>query len=434
MLTKEDNEILTQVGPGAPMGELMRRYWVPVVLSGELEAGGRTKRVRLLGESMVAFRTARGEVGLLGEYCSHRRVSLYFGRVEKDGLRCCYHGWKYGLDGRCLEMPNEAPETDFKHAVRHPAYPCRELGGLVWAFMGDPAQLTELPDFEWLGLPDNQRFISKYYQHSNYFQAMEGGIDSSHISFLHAPLDTADQTSLENIEKAGFGVDTAVGTSDRSPRFEVVDTDYGVMIGARRNVEDNRYYWRITQFIMPFYTMPPPQDEDPILHSHAWVPADDEHLINWTITWHPTRPLKEEELVSLKTGFSAHITEYGPPVNGPYGDIRPAAGPAGDYGMDWEAHRTRMFCGIPGFGMQDRAMTESQGPIFDRSLERLGTSDSAIIRVRKCLIDSARMLRAEQVDPPGLDPKLHHVRATSVRLPKDTAWVEAVQERVRIAP
>ena len=112
------------------------------------------------------------------------------------------------------------------------------------------------------GLPDNQRFISKYYQHSNYFQALEGGIDSSHISFLHAPLDTADPTSLENIEKAGFGVDTAVGTSDRSPRFEVVDTDYGVMIGARRNVEDNRYYWRITQFIMPFYTMPPPQDED----------------------------------------------------------------------------------------------------------------------------------------------------------------------------
>lgn len=433
MLSREDNDILTRVGPGTFMGDLMRRYWVPVALSGELPAGGRTKRVRLLGESMVAFRTARGEPGLLDEFCSHRRVSLYFGRVEDDGLRCCYHGWKYGLDGRCLEMPNEAPETDFKHTVRHRAYPCRERGGVVWAFMGDPAHLTGLPDFEWLGLPENQRFISKYYQHSNYFQAMEGGIDSSHISFLHAPLDSADRASLESIEKAGFGVGSAVETSDRSPRFEVVDTDYGVMIGARRNIGGDRYYWRITQFLMPFYTMPPPQDEDPILHSHAWVPADDEHLVNWTITWHPTRPLKEEEVAALNAGMSAHITAYGPPTNGPYGDIRPAAGPDGDYGMDWEAHRDRMFCGIPGFGMQDRAMTESQGPIYDRTRERLGTSDTAIVRVRRCLIDSARTLRSEQCDPPGRDPKLHRVRAASIRLPQDAAWVEAVRDRVCIA-
>lgn len=433
MLSREDNDILTRVGPGTLMGDLMRRYWMPVVLSDELRAGGRTKRVRVLGENMVAFRTVRGEPGLLDEFCSHRRVSLYFGRVEDDGLRCCYHGWKYGLDGRCLEMPNEAPETDFKHTVRHRAYPCRERGGVVWAFMGDPAHITDLPDFEWLGLPGDQRFISKYYQHSNYFQAMEGGIDSSHISFLHAPLDSADRASLESIEKAGFGVGTAVETSDRSPRFEVVDTDYGVMIGARRNIGGDRYYWRITQFLMPFYTMPPPQDEDPILHSHAWVPADDEHLVNWTITWHPTRPLKEEERAALHAGMSAHITDYGPPTNGPYGDIRPAAGPAGDYGMDWKAHRDRMFCGIPGFGMQDRAMTESQGPIYDRTRERLGTSDTAIVRVRRCLIDSARTLRSEQCDPPGRDPKLHHVRAASIRLPQDTAWVEAVRDRVCIA-
>jgi phenylpropionate dioxygenase-like ring-hydroxylating dioxygenase large terminal subunit len=342
MLSREENEILTRVGPGTHMGDLMRRYWVPVVLSSELEAGGRTKRVRILGEDMVAFRTAQGDAGLLGEYCSHRRVSLYFGRVEKDGLRCCYHGWKYGLDGHCLEMPNEAPETDFKHAVRHPAYPCRELGGVVWAFMGDPARITEPPDFEWLHLPDNQRFISKYYQDNNYFQALEGGIDSSHISFLHAPLSSADRASLKDIERAGFGVDTAVESSDRSPRFEVVDTEYGVMIGARRNVAGDRYYWRITQFIMPFYTMPPPQDEDPILHSHAWVPADDGHLINWTITWHPGRPLKEEELVSFNTGLSAHITEFGPAVNGPYGDVRPAATRAGD--MAWTGRPTARAC------------------------------------------------------------------------------------------
>jgi len=432
MLSEEDNEILTRVGPGTPMGDLMRHYWLPVVFSSELVAGGRTKRVRLLGEDMVVFRTKRGDVGLLGEYCSHRRVSLYFGRTEEDGLRCCYHGWKYGLDGQCLEMPNEAPETDFKHAVHHPAYPCRERGGLVWAFMGNGAEAPALPDFEWLGLPDNQRFISKFYQPSNYFQAMEGGIDSSHISFLHAPLNPTDPASIEKVEKAGFGVGSAVQTSDRSPRFEVVDTDYGVMIAARRKTTDDRYYWRITQFIMPFYTMPPPQDNDPILHSHAWVPADDEHFVNWTITWHPTRPLKEAELAALKGGMSAHITNYGPPTGEPYGDIRAIPDRTTDYDMDWEDHRTRMFCGIPGFGVQDRAMTESQGPIYDRTKERLGMSDTAIIQVRKCLIDSARALRNSRLAPPGLDPRLHHIRSTSLRLPMDSAWLEAVQDRVKI--
>jgi len=432
MLTKEDNEILTRVGPDAPMGRLMRCYWLPVVFSSELLPGGRTKRVRLLGEDLVAFRTNQGTVGLLGEYCSHRRVSLYYGRTEEDGLRCCYHGWKYGLDGQCLEMPNEAPETDFKHAVRHPAYPCRELGGVVWVFMGDPAQAPSLPEFEWLGLPDDQRFISKYYQSCNYFQAIEGGIDSSHISFLHAPLNPTDPAAIERVEKAGFGIGSAVQTPDRSPRFEVVDTDYGVMIGARRNTDDERYYWRITQFIMPFYTMPPPQDNDPILHSHAWVPADDEHFVNWTITWHPTRPLTEAELAALKGGMSAHVTTYGPPTSEAYGDIRAIPDRTTDYGMDWEIHRTRMFCGIPGFGVQDRAMTESQTPIYDRTTERLGTSDTAIIKVRSCLIDAAKAVQENSSAPPGLDPKLHQVRATSLKLPKDTAWVEAVQERVNV--
>jgi phthalate 4,5-dioxygenase oxygenase subunit len=426
MLSRQDNEILTQVGPGTAMGELMRRYWLPVVFSSELAAGDRAKRVRLLGEDLVVFRTARGDVGLFAEYCSHRRVSLYFGRLEDDGLRCCYHGWKYGLDGQCLEMPNEAPETEFKHAVRHPAYPCRELGGVVWAFMGNKAQAPALPDFEWLGLPDNQCFLSKFYQFSNYFQAMEGGIDSSHISFLHAPLNSTDPELIAKVEKAGFGVGSAVQTADRSPRFEVVNTDYGVMIGARRNFDDASYYWRITQFIMPFYTMPPPQDRDPILHSHAWVPVDDEHFVNWTITWHPTRPLNEEELAALKGGMSAHVTNYAPPTSEAYGDIRAIPDKATDYGMDWRSHQTSMFCGIPGFGVQDRAMTESQGPIYDRTRERLGTSDTAIIQVRSCLIDGAKALRRDARAPLGLDPRFHRIRSTSLRLPKDVPWVEAV--------
>lgn len=430
MLSQEENEVLTRVGSGTEMGDLMRRYWLPVVFSSEVSAGGHAKRVRLLGEDLVVFRTPHGDVGLLEEHCSHRRVSLYFGRIEEDGLRCCYHGWKYGLDGQCLEMPNESPETDFKHAVRHPAYPCRELGGVVWAFMGKSAEIPPVPAFEWLSLPDNQRFVSKFYQFSNYFQALEGGIDSSHISFLHSPVNTTDPASIARIEKAGFGVGSAVQTADKSPRFEVIATDYGVMIGARRNAGGDEYYWRITQFLMPFYTMPPPQDRDPILHAHAWVPVDDEHFVNWTITWHPTRPLKEEELAALKGGLSAHVTTYAPATSEAYGDIRATPDGTTDYGMNWSNHRSDMFCGIPGFGVQDRAMTESQGPIYDRTRERLGSSDTAIIKVRSRLIDAARALRREGRSPGGLEAEHHRIRSTSLKLPRNAPWVEAVSERV----
>lgn len=413
------------------MGALMRRYWTPVLLSSELERGGRCKRIRLLGESLVAFRSGRGQVGLLGEFCSHRRVSLYFGRVEDSGLRCVYHGWKYGVDGQCLDMPNEAPETDFKHAVRHPAYPCREAGGLVWAYMGPSKEVPELPDFEWIHLPENQCFISKYYQQCNYFQALEGGIDSSHISFLHAPVDPRDNRTIEQIDKSGFGVGTAVKTSDTSPRFEVLETDYGVMIAARRNAGEDSYYWRITQFLMPFYTLPPPEAHDPIFQGHAWVPSDDGNLINWTITWHAERPLREEEIAAMETGMGAHVMGFAEPTSEPYGDIRPAARRENDYGMDWQAHQSKMFCGIPGFGMQDRAMTESQGPIFDRTKERLGTSDTAIIQVRRCLIDAATALANRNSPPPGLDPRWHRIRSTSLILPRDKVWVDGAREPTR---
>lgn len=431
MLTSEDNELLTRVGPGTPMGDLMRQYWIPVLLSSELKVGERVKRVRLLGEELVAFRARNGRVGLLKEACSHRRASLYFGRIEEEGLRCVYHGWLYGIDGKCLDMPNEAPETTFKHTVQHPAYPCVDRGGVIWTYMGTSKELPGLPEFEWTMTPENHRFISKYYQQCNYFQAMEGGIDSSHISFLHAPLDPVNKELVQDINKSGFGIGDAVQTFDKSPRFEVVDTDYGVLIGARRSATDERYYWRVTQFLMPFTTMPPADLENPIFQSHMWVPSDDQHLINWCISWHPTRPLTEEEVVAFRSGKGTHITEYAPPTSEPCGDIRPAANRSNDYFMDWEAHRTRLFCGIPGFGMQDRAIQESQGPIYDRTRERLGTSDTAIIQVRKRLLGAAKALREQKMTPPGVhEPASYRVRGGAFALLKDVMWVDVARERL----
>ena len=234
MLSREENELLTRTGPGTPMGALLRQYWIPVVLSNEVAPGGRVKRVKLLGERLIAFRAKNGRPGLVGEFCPHRLASLYFGRVEEAGMRCVYHGWKFGMDGRCLEMPNEPAESGFATKIRHVGYPCEERGGMIWAYMGPESPPPPLPHLEWTVLPDSHSFASKRVQECNWFQAMEGGIDSSHISFLHAPINADDAEVNRELDRASFGIGVAVQTTDRAPRFEVVDTDYGVLIGARR--------------------------------------------------------------------------------------------------------------------------------------------------------------------------------------------------------
>jgi phthalate 4,5-dioxygenase len=430
MLSRDDNELLTRTGPGTPMGALLRHYWIPVVLSSEVAAGGRVKRVKLLGERLIAFRAKNGRPGLVGEFCPHRSASLYFGRVEDAGMRCVYHGWKFGMDGRCLEMPNEPPESGFAAKIRNVGYPCEEGGGMIWAYMGPASPPPPLPHLEWTRLPEAHSFASKRVQECNWFQAMEGGIDSSHISFLHAPLDHADADVARELDRASFGVGVAVQTADRAPRFEVVDTDYGVLIGARRTRGDGQHLWRVTQFLMPFYTMPPTDLDEKITQSHIWVPMDDTNVINWMVTWHPDRALTREEIDLNVAGKGAHVCDYLPATSEPYGDIRTAANRRNDYEMDWEAHRTRMFCGIPGFGVQDQAIQESQGDIVDRTVEHLGTSDAAIIQVRRRLMSAARALRDHGTPAPGRDPRSFHVRSTSVVLAPGANWIEGAMPRV----
>jgi phenylpropionate dioxygenase-like ring-hydroxylating dioxygenase large terminal subunit len=434
MLSHDENELLTKTGPGTHMGALIRRYWIPVVQSKEVEPGGRVKRVMLLGERLVAFRGTSGRPGLIGEFCPHRLASLYFGRVEEAGMRCVYHGWKYGLDGQCLEMPSEPPESGFASKVKHTAYPCEERGGIIWAYMGPASPPPPLPDLEFTLLPEANVFISKRVQDCNWFQAMEGGIDSSHISFLHAPIDHRDAEVTRGIDRASFGVGAAVETGDRAPRFDVADTEYGVAIGARRTQPDGRWYWRITQFLMPFYTMPPTDVDEKIVQSHIWVPMDDTHLVNWMVTWHPERALTDEEIALNVQGKGAHVCDYLPATSEPYGDIRTAANRDNDYWMDWEAHRTRMFCGIPGFGVQDQAIQESQGDLVDRTRERLGTSDTAIIQVRRRLMAAARALRDQGTPAPAGDPRSFLVRSASVVLKPGESWFDGAMSRMVVTP
>jgi len=429
MLTAEDNALLTRVGPGTLVGDLMRQYWIPVVQSAEVPAGGRPKRVKILGESLVVFRDPAGRPGLVSESCAHRRASLYFARNEERGLRCVYHGWQYALDGTCLDQPNERPESNFQDKVALPAYPCADHGGVIWTYMGPAGSAPGLPDLEWALVPDDQRFVTKFWQGCNYLQALEGGVDPAHISFLHGILNARDEAARRALDgaAAGFGFASQL---ERAPHIEVADTPIGLLLGARREAPAGQYYWRITQYLLPFHTMPPPEvGDDPLMHTHVWIPMDDDQLVNWCVSWHPTRPITREEIAEFHAGSSIHVTEYAPATSDAYGDIRPAASRDNDYLADWEAQRTRKFFGVPGVGAQDKAITESQG-VYDRSLERLGRADLGIIRVRKALLDAARALRETRTPPPGRDPASYRVRPAAVLLAKDMPWVEGASARL----
>ncbi|HYB43277.1 MAG TPA: aromatic ring-hydroxylating dioxygenase subunit alpha, partial [Candidatus Methylomirabilis sp.] len=284
-----------------------------------------------------------------------------------------------------------------------------------------------LPDLEWALVPDAQRFVSKFWQDCNYLQALEGGVDPAHISFLHGVLDAGDDALRRDLDRAAAGFGFAAQL-ERAPHVEVADTDVGLLIGARREAPAGRYYWRITQFIVPFHTMPPPEvGADPLLQAHMWIPIDDAHIVNWCISWHPTRSLTADEVAALRAGMGIHILDCDPETGEAYGDIRPRANRGNDYLADWEAQRTRKFFGVPGVGAQDKAITESQG-LYDRSRERLGRADVGLIRVRKRLLDAATLLRDQAAAPPGLDPSSCLVRPASVILPKDVAWVEAARD------
>lgn len=430
MLDADRNQQLTTVDTSTPMGSLLRRYWLPALRSTELDRDGRPRRIRLLGEDLLAFRDTRGRVGVVEPHCAHRGAALYFGRNEDCGLRCAFHGWKYDTTGRCVDMPNELSSSSFKEKVRLLNYPTREAGGVIWAYLGPlDASVPPLPHFEWMDVPEQNRFISYRYQYCNWVQALEGGVDTSHISFLHAPLDPHHpDESLFSVAKSSL----QIRLLDGHPRFETVDTDYGVMIGARRVAEIDRwYYWRISLFLMPFYNMVAPGGSDPNLPSKAWVPVDREACINWSFAWHPTRSLREDEVEELRRGIGAHFCDYLPETPEPYGWVRPRASKENDYLIDWSRQRTGMFSGILGVGMQDQAMQETAGTICDRTREHLGAADLAVLSTRRRLLRSAEALTKEGAAPPGSqNGEVFMKRGAHMVLGPDENWVEAAGDLV----
>ena len=413
MLKDEDNLLLTGTAPGRPMGELFRRYWLPALLAEELpEPDCPPVRVTLLSERLLAFRDSAGRLGLVDEFCAHRGVSLWFGRNEEGGLRCAYHGWKYGVDGRCLEVPSEPEETGFCGRIRLKSYPLVEAGGVLWAYMGPAAARPPLPEFEWMALPASHRYLSKRRQECNYLQAMEGGLDSSHVSFLHS-----GELHTDPLHKGTRGAEYQ---RDRLPRFEIAQSPGGLMIGARRNAEPGHCYWRVTQWIAPWYTMVPPYGDN-ALNGHAWVPIDDESCIAWTMTYHPTRPLTAEELAAMAGGQGIHAALIP-------GSFRPVANRDNDYLIDRAAQKAgRTYSGVMGIANQDASLQESMGPLQDRSRENLASTDKAIVAARRRLRAALDGLR-DGAAPPGLDPQCHRVRSATFVVPADAPFATAREE------
>ena len=410
MITQEQNDALTKTGSGTIMGDLFRRYWIPALHAWELpEPDCPPLRVKLLGERLIAFRDTRGRIGLIDELCAHRGVSLWFARNEECGLRCPYHGWKYDVTGQCVDLPSEGEEGRMQKRIKLKAYPCIEAGGLIWTYMGPADPVPSAPQLEWVKVPAERRFVSKRLQESNYLQALEGGIDSSHVSFLHSGALKRDPLFVGS-------KGNEYNDQDRMPQFDVVEYEGGLLIGARRNADNDSYYWRITPWIMPWYTIIPPRAGHP-LGAHAWVPIDDEHCWAWSINYHPRRALTEAELTAMKNGAGIHV-KYVP------GTFIPAANKTNDYLIDRAAQKSGVhYSGIEGIGMQDASLQESMGRVQDRSRENLCPTDLGIVRARRMLLQSAEANRLGHRIP-GLDPAEQHVRSCSIVLPREQHFRE----------
>ena len=421
MLKKEINDLLTQTGPGTPMGQMFRQYWIPALLAEELaEDDGPPVRVKLLSERLIAFRDSQGRYGLMDEFCAHRGASLWFGRNEEDGLRCAYHGWKYDVTGQCVEIPSEPENSNFCQNVRLRSYPLVKVGDVLWTYMGDAAGVPALPEYEWLHVASGQTYTSKRWQESNWLQALEGGIDSSHVSFLHSGALNSDP-----LFKGARG--NQYNLSDLKPYFEVAEADGGLFIGARRNAENDHYYWRITPWVMPSFTMVPPRGDHPV-HGHFWVPIDDENCWVYTFDYHPVRPLTEAEVQAMRAGHGVHSEN----IPGTY---RPVANKDNDYLMDREAQKRReTYSGVGGIAIQDASLQESMGPIVDRTRERLVPTDAGIIKARQKLRKAVIALRDQGITPPGVDPAHHRVRSVAVVLPSQESFVEACRGITEVRP
>ena len=421
MLSASDNEVLVRTGPGTPMGEYFRRYWLPVALSEELpERDGPPKRIRMLGEELVAFRDTQGRVGLIEPACAHRGANLFYGRNEEGGLRCIYHGWKYDVEGRCIEMPNVPPGAAMHGKVSIKAYPTREFGEMVWAYMGPRDRMTDLPQLEHGLLPASHRYVSKRLQQCNWAHSMEGALDTAHFSFLHMPAPSIG--NYVNPDTAADEKRLRWLRDDPMPQFTIVEHDVGFVVGGARRADDGQSYWRVTQFMLPTHSVAPSAMPGEFFQGYTWVPVDDESVWIYTYAWHPDRPLTEAERAKFAKGGFGQFAELGP-------GYVPLRNRTNDYLIDRDEQKHRSFTGVRGIAEQDALAQDSQGVIADRTREHLTATDVAIVHFRRLMLSSAKAL-AGGVEPAAAKrPASYRVRAGGALTSDELSFGEVMKQR-----
>lgn len=416
MLTPEENAILTEVGPGTPMGDLMRCHWTPVCLSEEVaEPDGAPVLIEVLGVRLVAFRDTDGRLGLLDERCPHRLASLVLGRNEDCGLRCLYHGWKFDVTGKVVAMSSEPEGSPLMSKVRHRAYPTEEWGGFVWAWLGDENEVRpfQVPAFAPTGT--ERVSILKIRVPANWAQITEGQIDSAHSSSLHS----SDMVPARVEGAAADDKSWYRPSTDKSPRMQTQTTSYGFHYAAIRRPIKNaatHNYVRVTEYIAPYVSLIPPNSSYNV--ATVIVPVDDETSMFHFIAWG-----NPESTPDTETWRSfAHAV--------PGEDLDPLTWLTyGNMDNRFRQNRDRMkdgnFTGIEGIPNQDIAMWVSMGRIVDRTHDILGASDIAIVEFRRLMVDAAMRVAAGG-EAIGTDPEIDHAAIASFEgvVSKETDWRE----------
>ncbi|VTU41580.1 Rieske 2Fe-2S domain-containing protein [Variovorax sp. RA8] len=411
MLNHQDNERICRVGREQPMGKFLRRNWLPFLLPEPLVAGGDPQAVQLLGEDFVVWRDAHGRPALFADGCLHRGASMLLARAEPDGLRCIYHGWKFGIDGKVLETPNVS-DPDFKDRLRGRTFPVREAGGLFWTYLGAPGTEPEFPHWHWMDLPESNRLVVEHVQECNFVQVIEGLIDSTHLGFLHA--DAVRKTSDSSLEYANK---ISSVQFNLAPRLEAQDTEYGFFYAALRDRVDGQGALqteaRVTGFVAPFTVLNANGD----IASHI-VPLSDTRTAFIHIYWSETQKINEEPLRTEQLKFVG----LDPECLASFGLTRSTLG-KGEYPQRSNRfHQNRQsmrngesWSGMPGLTEEDTVVTVSPGPIRDRSVEMLCSSDLAIAKLYRTLLRSV-----DEQQPPVVDwPR---VRAANKVLAAGEDW------------
>jgi phthalate 4,5-dioxygenase oxygenase subunit len=415
MLTREENDLLCRVEGGAPMGQIMRRHWIPVCLSEEVpESDGAPVAARVLGEDLVVFRDSDGRLGVLDAHCPHRRASLVLGRNEEGGLRCLYHGWKMDVEGNVLEMASEPSASGLCAKVKHAAYPCEEAGGFVWAYMGPRESMPPFEAPAFAPTPAARVSIVKVHVEANWAQILEGAIDSAHSSSLHSTdMPPARVDGARATEKAWPRPST-----DKAPRLQLQQTPFGFRYAAiRRPIMNSAThdYIRVSLFVAPFTVLIPPNNMYNLANVN--VPCGDTATTFYFIAWSdaPGGGIDAEawrKFCGAQPGIDL--------------DHRWRKKRVWDnfYLQDRGAMKAGDFTGIRGIPMQDMAMWETMGPIADRSKERLGASDLAIVEFRRIMVEAARAFARGEPAIGTAQPHIAHARLRSFEgiVAKGTDW------------